>query len=620
MGTEAALSAFDHLPAAVVAFAGADLQVAADNRAARDLIGGRSLVGWPAREALVELDSEPLLTLIERVQASAEPLAAGEWRVRRRRPNGTLDDVLLDVTLAPWHLDGGPAGGVLLQGSDVTAATPDRRAAAVEAVAADRAAAAELQGALLPRELPVLPGIRTAVRHLPAGVAGAARGDWFDVIPRPDGTAALVVGDVVGRGVAAAAAAAGMRCVLAERLGAGEPLAGALAALDAFAATVPAGRASSVCLVALDAATGRLDYCTAGHPPPLVAGAGRSRFLAASGSRPLGVGAGAPRLARAELAPHEMVLLHSDGVLARPDRTPMQSTAELVQVVAATFANRALPRGVPPEAVERVCVQIGEMLTRVAGHTDDVTLLAAQRVPAAGPLHLELPTEVDTVRLIRPDLALWLLSLGAGSDDVVAMQHAVGEVVTNAVVYGRGNGGCVVLHGVLDPAGVVHVDVVDDGQWVEPDPTVPFRGNGLAMAALLSDELTVRPGQSGTAVRVSRRLHQPLSPVPWRFDPVERSALRIRLDSPRLVLQGAVDVDGAQTLRDDLLRHTRAGTVATIVELGGLTHLCSAGVQVLYEAVERAERQGRPLRLHAPAGSIAAQVLTVAALAHDALP
>ena len=71
---------------------------------------------------------------------------------------------------------------------------------------AGRGIVAELQQALLPTALPVLPRVRIAARYLVAGQEQAAGGDWFDAIPLDSGAVALVVGDVVGNGVAASAA------------------------------------------------------------------------------------------------------------------------------------------------------------------------------------------------------------------------------------------------------------------------------------------------------------------------------------------------------------------------------------------------------------------------------
>src|SRR5271157_2618378 len=138
----------------------------------------------------------------------------------------------------------------------------------------DRGTVAVLQEALLPAALPVLPRARIAARYLVAWDEHAAGGDWFDAIPLADGSVALIVGDVVGHGVAAAAAMGQLRAVLAELLATEADLGHVLERADAFAA-------------------GTLRYTTCGHPPPLVIGIdGAARYLEGTGTGPLGTGTG----------------------------------------------------------------------------------------------------------------------------------------------------------------------------------------------------------------------------------------------------------------------------------------------------------------------------------------
>jgi serine phosphatase RsbU (regulator of sigma subunit) len=165
-----------------------------------------------------------------------------------------------------------------------------------------RGIVAELQEALLPTALPVLPRARIAARYLEAGHEQRAGGDWFDAIPLAGGRVALVVGDVVGHGVAASAAMGQLRAVLAELLAAGEDLGHVLRRADAFAARMPALRAATLALAVLDPAGGQLRYATCGHPPPLVIDTGgTARYLAGPGTGPLGTGS-TPVLATGALA------------------------------------------------------------------------------------------------------------------------------------------------------------------------------------------------------------------------------------------------------------------------------------------------------------------------------
>ena len=306
---------------------------------------------------------------------------------------------------------------------------------------------AELQEALLPTALPVLPQARIAARYLVAGHEQAAGGDWFDAIPLAGGSVALIVGDVVGHGVAASAAMGQLRAVLAELLAAEKDPGHALERADAFAARMPALRAATLVLVVLDPADGSLRYATCGHPPPLVIGTdGTAGYLAGTGAGPLGTGS-APRLAAGRLASGELVLLYSDGLVERPDQTIAEGMADLAAVAADAAGKPGKPgkpgepgdegangvHGVDPAAAERVCQLTVERLTRV-GHADDITALAAQWLADPVPaLHLELPSRRPSLTKARDAFAGWLSRLDAAAEDWEALHLAMVEVFTNAI-------------------------------------------------------------------------------------------------------------------------------------------------------------------------------------------
>lgn len=135
-----------------------------------------------------------------------------------------------------------------------------------------------MQDALLPADLPVVPGLDLATRYLLAE-GGGSGGDWFDALVRPDGRVALVVGDVVGHGVAASAAMGKLRAVLRGQLLGDRPLEEVMGEVDRFARREQEMQATTVCVVLADVVLGELEYCTAGHPPPLlVARDGHARF------------------------------------------------------------------------------------------------------------------------------------------------------------------------------------------------------------------------------------------------------------------------------------------------------------------------------------------------------
>ena len=467
----------------------------------------------------------------------------------------------------------------------------------------DRGMVAVLQEALLPTALPVLPRARIAARYLVAGQEQLAGGDWFDAVPLADGSVALVVGDVVGHGVAAAAAMGQLRAVLTELLAAEADLGRVLRRADAFAARTPALRAATLALAVLDPVGGALRYTTCGHPPPLVIGIdGTARYLEDAGTGPLGTGS-PPVLADGQLAPGELVLLYSDGLVERPDRTIAEGMAELAAAAAGAVAEapaeRALALAAELAAAERVCRRAVELLTRT-GRVDDITALAAQRLADPVPaLRLELPSERPSLTTAREAFAGWLSRLGAAADDADALHLALVEVFTNAIehAYPRGESGIIELEATLGDDGNVECRVTDHGSWRQPDPADADRGHGLMVAEQLVDRLLVShpplghptgpadgtAGIRGTIVTLRHRLRPARRPGPG-------SRQRARRSSGRPALRGG-----------HLHRGKRHGPGAG-ARPGRHHHRRSAGPPAPFRQPGRhGPARGRPHRRH-PAG------------------
>jgi anti-sigma regulatory factor (Ser/Thr protein kinase)/anti-anti-sigma regulatory factor len=491
---------------------------------------------------------------------------------------------------------------------------------------------AEFQEALLPTALPVLPQARIAARYLVAGHEQAAGGDWFDAIPLADGSVALIVGDVVGHGVAASAAMGQLRAVLAELLAAEKELSHALERADTFAARMPALRAATLALVVLDPAGGSLRYTTCGHPPPLVIGTdGTTRYLAGTGTGPLGTGS-VPVLAADRLASGELVLLYSDGLIERPDQTMAVGMAELAAVAAdaagAPAAHGAY--GADRAAAERVCQLTVERLTR-AGHADDITALAAQWLADPVPaLHLELPSRRPSLTKARDAFAGWLSRLDAAAEDWEALHLAMVEVFTNAIehAYPSEAPGNVELDAELGDDGYVECRVTDQGTWRPPDPADADRGHGLMVAGQVVDRLLVsHPWQKakGTTVALRHRLRRPailasghrrehaadLTEPPFAVDTSVAAGA-----TARALVSGPVDITTADKLARRLLSVSRGGTVPLIADLSGVTQLASAGVRALYAVSEQLAAHGHRLTLITAPGSGAGVVLDLVRLTH----
>jgi serine phosphatase RsbU (regulator of sigma subunit)/anti-sigma regulatory factor (Ser/Thr protein kinase)/anti-anti-sigma regulatory factor len=638
--------AFEQLPAALAALDGPDHRLAAMNAAYRAFTGRAGSMGVAFRDAFPELAGQQLFELLDRVYATGEPETGTAWRVQLDLGPRGRQEIYADFTVTPRRAADGAVNGLLIMAADATERVARQRSADAGSRDAERRGppargiVAELQEALLPTALPVLPRARIAARYLVAGQEQAAGGDWFDAIPLDGGCVALVVGDVVGHGVAASAAMGQLRAVLAELLAAEPDLAQVLRRTDAFAARMPALRAATLALAVLDPATGTLRYTTCGHPPPLVISAdGAAGYLEGIGTGPLGTGAPAV-IAESTLVPGELVLLYSDGLVDRPDRPLAEGLAELALVAADAAANRTLALGADPAAAERVCQLTVELLTRT-GHADDVTALAAQRLAEpVPPLHLALPGQRPSLTTARDAFADWLGRLDAAAEDWEALHLAMVEVFTNAIehAYPRAERGTVELDAWLGDDGNVECRVTDHGTWRRPDPADPDRGHGLMVAGQVVDTLLVsHPSAAaddgpdddasgrGTIVTLRHRLRRPAilaSGHHSEYDPppaeppftVDTSTAAA--GTARALVGGPVNITTADQLSRRLLSVSRGGTVPLVADLTRVTQLASAGVRALYEVSKQLAAHGQKLVLITAPGSVAHTVLDLVRLDH----
>jgi PAS domain S-box-containing protein len=647
---DAVRDAFEQMPVVLVALAGPDHRIVATNAAYRAFTGrSGGVIGMSYREAFPEIAGQQLYELLDRVYATGELETGKEWRAQIGPGPDRIREVYADFTVAPRRAADGTVNGLLIAMTDVTDRVTERQAQSGQQVApgsgtepGDRRGTArevvtELQEALLPIALPVLPQVRVAAHYLVAGHEQAAGGDWFDAISLPGGSVALVVGDVVGHGVAASAAMGQLRAVLAELLAAEPDLGQVLVRTDAFAARNPALRAATLALAVLDPAAGTLCYTTCGHPPPLVVGAeGPTRFLDGTGTGPLGTGS-SPVLATGALAPGELLLLYSDGLIERPNRTIGEGMAELAKVAADATANRTLTAGAAPTAAERVCQLTVELLTRT-GYADDVTTLAAERLATPVPaLHLELPSERPSLTRARDGFTEWLNRLGATAEDREALHLAMVEIFTNAIehAYPPAQPGIVELTAALGDEGNVECTITDHGNWHPPDPSETDRGHGLMVAGHVVDTMLVsHPPQSaddpagirGTVVSLRLRLSRPAilasghhSARAAAYSPATAFTVDTSIEesgTARALVTGPVDIITADQLARRLLAASRGGTVPLVADLTGVTQLASAGVRALYLVRDQLTVHQQGLTLVTAADSSAHVVLDLVQLSH----
>ncbi|WP_197085238.1 SpoIIE family protein phosphatase [Saccharothrix sp. ST-888] len=293
-----------------------------------------------------------------------------------------------------------------------------------------------LQRSLLPRGLPELSAVEVAHRYLPA--ESGVGGDWFDVIPLSGARVALVVGDVVGHGLHAAATMGRLRTAVHnfseldlapdELLTHLDNLVGRLdREEDGAGPAVGPGIIGATCVYAIyDPTTQRCTVARAGHPPPaVVLPDGTVMFPELPAGPPLGLGGLPFETAELHLPEGSQLVLYSDGTIEDRHRDVDAALDQLRRALA--HPDR------PPEAT---CDAV--LATVVPGHlVDDVTLLVA-RTRALHPRRIatwELPADPARVCEMRAAATRKLGDWGL-EEVAFAAELLLSELVTNAIRYG----------------------------------------------------------------------------------------------------------------------------------------------------------------------------------------
>ncbi|MEU9699615.1 SpoIIE family protein phosphatase [Streptomyces sp. NPDC047981] len=183
-----------------------------------------------------------------------------------------------------------------------------------------REAALTLQRSLTNSGLPKAEGLELTGRYLPASDHDVG-GDWFDVIVLPEGRTGLVIGDVMGHGIHAAAVMGQLRTAVRTLARHGVPPAELLHSLDAVVADLGEDEMATCVYAVHDPATGSVVLARAGHPPPAVATAdGAITFLEGPPGTPLGTGGQAFATEEVLLPPGSLLVLYTDGLIEARDR------------------------------------------------------------------------------------------------------------------------------------------------------------------------------------------------------------------------------------------------------------------------------------------------------------
>jgi PAS domain S-box-containing protein len=433
-----------------------------------------------------------IIALLERLRQGEK---VEHFETLRLTRSGALLDV--DVTLWPTRA----ADGVVIGACAIVRDISDRKRAEAELkelYEQQRHIALTLQRSLMGTP-PAIPGLATASRYRPATQGAGVGGDWFDLIPLGAGRVGVLIGDVMGRGLEAAAVMGQLRSAAHALAKTGLQPRQLMQAMDTVVADLDVpDQLVTCCYLVIAADTGEVTVCSAGHLPVLVAVPGaRTRPLPAPVNAPLGVGGMIYEQCSSTIEPGATLVLYTDGLIETPETDIEDKLTQLVTTL------DELPTAVPDleAAADHV---LSTLLPDADGH-DDITLLLTQ-LPAA-PLATattDLPATPESVPAGRDFLAKALSTWNCGgrTDDALLL---LSEILTNAVQHAGGPIGVHVCRTDTD----LTVEISDRSPQL-PQPRLAAEheesGRGLLLVRALADDWGVRPMDHGKTTWFSLKL------------------------------------------------------------------------------------------------------------------
>jgi GAF domain-containing protein/anti-sigma regulatory factor (Ser/Thr protein kinase) len=377
-------------------------------------------------------------------------------------------------------------------------AVADRAALAIEhdRLIEEYRVAGALQRSLLPTELPKSSGLSFAARYLPAAAKRMVGGDWYDVVEMPDGRVGIVIGDVVGTGVEAATLMGALRSALQAFAVQGLSPGRIAPLLARFAATAGRARMATYLYGVIDAHRTSFTFVNGSHPPPLlVRPDGSAEILTSPLLPPLGTSImPAVQETRVPFEPGTTLVLYTDGLVERRGMRLATRQQELRDAAASA--------PVEPELLAESLI-----MQMLGGDSpaDDVAVLTVQRALTANEtLKLKVAARPEELAAVRRLLRGWLADAGADVRAIEAVLLASGEACTNAIEHAYGPGDQTFeLEGTREGDDVVLV-IRDHGRW--RPPRGQNRGRGLGLMETFMDQVEVTPGETGTAVRMRRKI------------------------------------------------------------------------------------------------------------------
>ncbi|GLW52409.1 SpoIIE family protein phosphatase [Kitasatospora phosalacinea] len=368
---------------------------------------------------------------------------------------------------------------------------------------AEHELAAGLQRVMLPRTVPAVPGVSTAVRYLAAGSGLQIGGDWYDVVPLPGGHVGLVIGDVQGHDVHAAGIMGQLRIALRAYAAEGHPPAAVMARASRFLADLDTDHFATCTYAEVNVDYGVVYAVRAGHLDPVVRRAdGTAHPVPVSGGLPLGVDPDEEyRVTRFSLDPGETVVLCTDGLVEARDMDLDTGFARLCATVSGELPGiDESPREPLEELADRIATQASD-----SEREDDIALLLLRwDGPAGGRAAQQLRRRIgqaDLARIselrgeLRDALRRW------GVPDLIDTAELLSsELVTNAIRHTDRDAMFTARLYQENGRARLRVEVEDESDlW--PTRRTPGEqassGRGLMLVEALADTWGVEPRGSG---------------------------------------------------------------------------------------------------------------------------
>jgi serine phosphatase RsbU (regulator of sigma subunit)/anti-sigma regulatory factor (Ser/Thr protein kinase) len=356
--------------------------------------------------------------------------------------------------------------------------------------------AVTLQRSLLPRNLPEQSALEIAYRYLPAQ-AGVG-GDWFDVLPLSGARVALVVGDVVGHGLHAAATMGRLRTAVHNFSALDLPPDELLALLDELVGRIDQDEATedsnaaitgATCLYAIyDPVSRRCTVARAGHPPPAVVGPdGRVDFPEVPAGPPLGLGGLPFETAELELAEGSRLVLYTDGLVEDRERDIDAG----LQLLSTALSQADL-------SPDNTCRAVLDAMLPPRPSDDIALIVAGTR--ALGPDRVaewQVPPDPAAVGEVRASVTRRLAEWGL-DDMAFTTELILSELVTNAIRYG---GAPIRVRVLRDRSLICEVfDSSNTSPHLRYAASTDEGGRGLFLVAQLSDRWGTRYTPSGKVI------------------------------------------------------------------------------------------------------------------------